>query len=307
MHHRRTLGRQGLKLGASGLALAGLAWAGPAAWAQGPAPASPAPEASPVAPSIPMLVAQGLEPLAQRLQGGLAAFNRGDFQAYVSDLAPRVRYDGVEVGRDSFVEVNQELRQSFPTLSAKLEALSVKPGGSGEAYATAKVAFDGAATNYEGSGLRATYREVGQITTRYRQSGGQWVGEAMQVGWNDSFIDVGEGFGVLGFTTLPTMVGAGQPYRFRLFAGRAPERGIDVRFAYAVVPLARVLAKDGAAAVAKELRYVGMPANGIDEMRRAPAEKGPHVHLLVANQVLVLGAESALVGQKVYTRFVRVE
>lgn len=270
------------------------------AWAQGEAPSALAPVAT-------RTVGAGLEPLAARLEAGLAAFDRGDFATYVADLAPRLRYDGVELSRDNFIEVNQELKQSFPNLKARLEALTVKGVGSSEALATVKVAFEGSATSYEGSGLRATYREEGQIATRYRQRGQGWVGEEMRVGWNDSFIDVGEGFGVLGFTTLPTLVGAGQPYRFRLFAGRAPERGIEVRYAYAMVPLARVLAKDGAESVAKELRYQLMPNEGVDQRVRAPQAVGPYVHLLVANQMLVVGAESALVGQKVYTRFVRVE
>lgn len=287
MSHRRTI-----LAAAMAIALAG-APAG-AALAQG----APAPAASP----SPVEAA-----LRANLDKSLTAFNRGDFPGYLHDFGQRLAYNGITVDRGRLVEINQELKQSFPNLKMAYKSTRIAPMGDAEASVTTVAEFTGSTNSYDGSGLGATYRETGEVTAFYRRGGDGWRTDSLNVAWNDSFIDIGRAFGVMGFTTLPVLVGVGQPYRIRLYVGEDTVSGVGVSYAYAAVPLATVIAKSGAEEVFRALKFSPFPAQGLDQELRAPAKDGTYAHVLVVNKFWRGGGQESLLGQKIYTRLVRVE
>jgi hypothetical protein len=245
--------------------------------------------------------------LKANLEKSLQAFNRGDFQGYLHDFAAKLGYNGVTVDRARLVEINQELKQSFPNLKMSYKSTRINPMGETEANVTTVAEFTGSTKSYDGSGLAATYREAGEVTASYERTGEGWRTDSLQVAWNDSFIDIGRAFGVMGFTTLPVLLGADQPFRMRLFVGEDSVPGVGVSYAYAAVPLETLIAKTGAEEVFRALKFVELPAKGLDTELRAPAKAGTYAHVLVVNKFWRGAGQESLLGQKIYTRLVRVE
>lgn len=272
------------------------------------APLSGAPTAAafaqgaPKAPEGPVHAA-----LRGNLDKSLQAFNRGDFPGYLHDFGPRIGYNGLQVDRARLVEINADLKQSFPNLKMAYKATSINPMGDAEASVTTVAEFTGSTKSYDGSGLAATYRETGEVTAFYKRDGASWRTDTLQVNWNDSFIDMGRAFAVMGFTTLPTLLGTTQPYKARLFVGEDTVPGVGVSYAYATVPLATVIAKTGAEEVFRALKFQPFPEGGLDAEFRGPAKDGTYVHVLVVNKFWRGGGQESLLGQKIYTRLVRVE
>lgn len=245
--------------------------------------------------------------LRGHLDKSLAAFNRGDFPGYLHDFGMRLAYNGITVDRARLVEINQELKQSFPNLKMAYRSTRIAPMGDAEASVTTVAEFTGSTNSYDGSGLGATYREAGEVTAFYKRNGEGWRTDALQVSWNDSFIDIGRAFGVMGFTTLPTLLGTDQPYRVRIYVGEDTVPGVGVSYAYASVPLATVIAKTGAEEVFRALKFTSFPEGGVDTELRSPATAGTYAHVLVVNKFWRGGGQESLLGQKIYTRLVRVE
>ena len=245
--------------------------------------------------------------LRANLDKSLQAFNRGDFPGYLHDFAQRLSYNGITVDRARLVEINADLKQSFPNLKMAYKASRINPMGDAEASVTTVAEFTGTTKSYDGSGLAASYRESGEVTAFYKRDGAAWRTDALQVNWNDSFIDIGRSFAVMGFTTLPTLVGVGQPYKARLFVGEDTVPGVGVSYAYTAVPLATVVAKSGAEEVFRALKFQPFPEAGLDTELRAPEKAGTYVHVLVVNKFWRGGSQESLLGQKIYTRLVRVE
>ena len=264
-----------------------------AALAQGGAPAA---AASPVEAA-----------LRANLDRSLLAFNRGDFPGYLHDFGTRLAYNGITIDRSRMVEINQELKESFPNLKMAYKSTRITPMGDAEANVTTVAEFTGSTKSYDGSGLGATYREAGEVTAFYKRDGQDWRTDSLQVSWNDSFIDIGRAFAVMGFTTLPTLLGARQPYRIRLYVGEDTVPGVGVSYAYASVPLATVIAKSGAEEVFRALKFSEFPARGVDTELRAPERPGTYAHVLVVNKFWRGSSQESLLGQKIYTRLVRVE
>lgn len=245
--------------------------------------------------------------LKQTLDTSLEAFNRGDFEGYLHDFFPRVSYNGLQVERKRLVEINRDLKKAFPDLQMRYQRMRITPMGDRQAAATTVAEFVGKTPNYEGSGLPATYREAGQVTALYRQVDGRWATHQLQVAWNDSYIDIGHPFSLMGFSALPSLVGAGQPYRVRLFAGNDSRPNVGVQYAYTVAPLSDVLEKEGAERIFGALNFQPLPEGGLKGELVAPADSGTYAHVLVVNKVWDRGNEPIILGQKVYTRLVRVE
>lgn len=245
--------------------------------------------------------------LRGNLDKSLGGFNKGDFETYLHDVDGRLTYNQLHVERSRLLEINRELKSSFPNLKMAYKEIRINPIAAEEATATTVAEFSGQTSNYDGSGLPASYREVGQVTAFYRKDRERWQTNQLQVAWNDSFIDIGREFGVMGFTGLPTLVGVGQPYRLRLFSGDDATPGVGTTFAYAAVPLASVIDKAGAEEVFKALKFAPIDKAGIDVELRAPKREGTYAHVLVVNKAWRLGNNESLLGQKIYTRLVRVE
>lgn len=245
--------------------------------------------------------------LRAQLDRDLEAFNRGDFKAYLSDFAPKVTYNELTVTRDAMIELNTELKQTFPNLKMRYDRVRIQSDTPNEAWATTVADFSGQTKNYDGSGYPATYHESGQITALYKQVNGQWTTDQVQVAWNDSYIDIGEPFGTLGFSALPTLAGVGQPYQFRLWVGHEYMTTSSESYAYTMVPLATVLDKKGSEQIFNTLKFAPVPFKGLNLEMRAPDKPGTYVHLLVLNKSQRTRYGEAPIGQKVYTRVVRVE
>jgi hypothetical protein len=223
------------------------------------------------------------------------------------DFAQRIHYNGITVDRVRLIEINQELKQSFADLKMVYQSVRITPTGPSEAIATTATEFTGKTKSYDGSSLAATYRETGEITAFYKKQGNVWKTDTLQIAWNDSFIDIGETFGAIGFTTLPALVGADQPYRLRMFTGEDGRTSVAVNYAYAVVPLSTVMAKEGAEEVFRALKFTEMPEGGLDLEKRSPKAPGTYAHVMVINKFSHFGQQERLHGQKIYTRLVRVE
>lgn len=245
--------------------------------------------------------------LRAQLERDLDAFNRGDFKGYLSDFAPKVTYNELTVTREAMIELNTELKQTFPNLKMRYDRVRIQSDTPNEAWATTVADFSGQTKNYDGSGYPATYHESGQITALYKQVNGQWLTDQVQVAWNDSYIDIGEPFGTLGFSSLPTLAGVGQPYPLRLWVGHEFMTNASDSYAYAMVPLATVLDKKGSEQIFSTLKFAPVPAKGLNLEMRAPDKPGTYVHLLVLNKSQRTRYGEAPIGQKVYTRVVRVE
>lgn len=245
--------------------------------------------------------------IRQSLEISLSAFNAGDFEGYLHDFAPRITYNALPVDRPRLVDINKELRESFPNLKMKYDRIRVSPMGDNEASATTITEFTGSTNNYDNSGLSATYRESGQVTALYQHEGANWITHQLDVAWNDSFIDIGQVFGSMGFNTLPTLTGTGQPYRLRLYVGDDERQGFGVAYAYAIAPLKSVIDKAGAEQVFKQLEFKAVPRTGLDQELIAPKAAGTYAHVLVVNKYWHAGNNESIVGQKIYTRLVRIE
>jgi hypothetical protein len=245
--------------------------------------------------------------VAAQLQQDLEAFNRGDFKAYLADFAPKVTYNELTVTRDQMVDLNSELKQAFPNLRMRYDRIRVQADTPDEAWATTVADFSGTTRNYDGSGYPATYHEAGQLTALYKKKNGQWVTDQVQVAWNDSYIDIGDPFGTLGFSSLPTLAGIGQPYQFRLWVGHEFMTSATEAYAYTMVPLATVLDKKGSEQIFSTLKFAPIPPKGLNLEMHAPDQPGTYVHLLVVNKLQRTRYGEAPIGQKVYTRVVRVE
>lgn len=245
--------------------------------------------------------------LRQHLESSLAAFNQGDFEGYLHDIAPRVTYNGVEVERARLMEINHELRRSFPNLTMRYRSIAVTEMSETEANVTTVAEFSGNTTDYDGSGLPGTYSETGQVTAMYRKGAEGWRAKTLQVAWNDSFIDVGQDFGLIGFTSLPVLAGVKQAYWLRLFVGDDRLRGAFTEYAYALVPLATVLSKNGAEEVFRSLRFAPVPKQGVMARRTMPSRPGTYAHVLVVPRVLRQGGQEVVHANKIYTRLMQVE
>jgi hypothetical protein len=245
--------------------------------------------------------------LRAQLDRDLDAFNRGDFKGYLADFAPKVSYNELTVTRDQMIELNHELKQTFPNLRMRYDRVRLQADTPDEAWATTVADFSGQTRNYDGSGFPATYHESGQITALYKRVNGQWSTDQLQVAWDDSYIDIGEPFGVLGFSALPTLAGAGQPYQFRLWVGQEYMTNTQQSYAYTMVPLATVLDKKGSEQIFGSLKFAPVPQTGLNLEMHAPEQPGTYVHLLVLNKIQRTRYGEAPIGQKVYTRVVRVE
>lgn len=266
------------------------------ALAQGSSPApSPAPAAS------------GEQSVKDGLQTSRRDFNAGNFEGYLHDFEPHITYNGLPVDRTRLVEINKELKESFANLKMRYEQLRVRALSPSEISANTVTEFTGSTNNYDNSGLAATYRETGQVTALYHQDGGKWLTNTLDVSWNDSFIDIGQVFGAMGFSTLPTLTGTSQPYRLRLWVGDDERPGFGVSYAYVMAPLKSVIEKSGAEQVFKELQFKNVPSSGLDLDMVAPKEPGTYAHVLVINKYWRAGNNESIVGQKIYTRLVRVE
>ncbi|MDB5098791.1 MAG: hypothetical protein JWM80_3212 [Cyanobacteria bacterium RYN_339] len=245
--------------------------------------------------------------LKASLDQSLAAFNTGDFEGYLHDFAPQLDYNGLRVDRARLVDINKELRDSFKNLSMKYERIRVNTISPDEAAATTVTEFSGSTTNYDNSGLAATYRETGQVTALYKRAGERWTTGLLDVAWNDSYIDIGQNFGAIGFSTLPTLGGTKQPYRFRLFVGEDERPGFGVAYAYTTAPLKNVIEKAGAEEVFKQLQFKPVPTEGVEAEFHGPDTPGTYAHVLVINKYWKAGNNESIVGQKIYTRLMRVE
>lgn len=245
--------------------------------------------------------------LQEVLDRSLQGFNRGDFEGYLSDLWPRVTYNGLIVQKSRLLDINKELKQSFPELSMRYRRVRIQPQGADEAAATTVAEFTGKTNNYQGYGLPATYREEGQVRATYQKVNGKWLAHQLNVAWNDSYIDVGREFATMGFSTLPTLVGADQSYNMRLYVGNASTPGVAVVYAYALAPLSAMIEKDGAEEIFKGLKFRPVGTQGVNAELRSPAKPGTYAHILVMNKFWRQGQEEMILGQKIYTRLVRVE
>jgi hypothetical protein len=241
------------------------------------------------------------------LERGLTAFNRGDFKGYLADFAPKVSYNELTVDKARLIEVNQDLKQAFPNLKMKFNKIRVRSESPDEAWATTLAEFTGETRNYDGSGFPATYRESGQVSAFYKRQRGEWLTDQVQVAWNDSYIEIGQSFGSLGFTSLPTLTGVTQPFRLRLWVGHDYMSHEQVTYAYTLAPLAAVLDKASADAVFSKMTFAPVTTRGLDKEMRAPEKGGTYVHVLVMNKVQRTRAGEVPIGQKIYTRLVRVE
>lgn len=241
------------------------------------------------------------------LDRSLEGFNRGDFEAYLSDLWPRVTYNGLIVQKQRLLEINKELKDSFPELGMRYRRVRIQPNGPEEAAATTVAEFTGRTSNYQGYGLPATYREEGQVKATYQKVNGKWLAHQLNVAWNDSYIDVGREFATMGFSTLPTLVGAEQPYNLRLFVGNDTTPGVAVVYAYTLAPLSAMIEKEGAEEIFKALKFRAVGSQGVNTELRAPEKKGTYAHVLVMNKYWRQGKEEMILGQKIYTRLVRIE
>ncbi|MEB3198513.1 MAG: hypothetical protein VKP62_15050 [Candidatus Sericytochromatia bacterium] len=245
--------------------------------------------------------------LRSHLELSLKAFNRGDFDGYLHDLSPQVTYNGIQVERARLVEINRELKRSFGDLRMRYRAVTVSEMGDGEANVTTVAEFTGTTANYDGSGLPATYSEVGEVTAMYRRAADGWRADTLQVAWNDSFIDIGQPFGVMGFTSLPVLLSAKQPYKLRMYFGDDSMSGARTEYAYSLVPLATVISKTGAEDVYRSLRFTLVPKRGLNVNRAAPSAPGTYTHVLVVPKLWRRGGQESLLGHKIYTRLVQVE
>jgi hypothetical protein len=245
--------------------------------------------------------------LRQNLERSLSAFNRGDFEGYLHDVEATVTYNGIEVPRGRLREINSDLKQSFGNLKMRYKSVAINEMGDLDANVTTVSEFTGSTSNYDATGLPATYVEVGEVTSLYRKTPHGWRSGLLQVAWNDSFIDIGRPFSMLGFSSLPTLLGASQPYRFRLHVADDALEGSRVEYAYAVVPLATVISKNGAEEVYKSLRFTPVPRTGVAQDLRAPAKPGTYTHVLVVPKLWSRAAQETLLGHKIYTRLVQVE
>ncbi|MEB3328689.1 MAG: hypothetical protein VKQ33_05605 [Candidatus Sericytochromatia bacterium] len=245
--------------------------------------------------------------LRESLEQGLGAFNRGDFEGYLHDMEATVTYNGIAVPRDRLREINGDLKQSFGNLKMRYKSVTINRLGELDANVTTVAEFTGSTANYDATGLPATYVEVGEVTSRYRRTSQGWRSGVLQVAWNDSFIDIGRPFSMLGFTSLPALLGATQPYRFRLHVADDALEGTRVEYAYTVVPLATVISKDGAEEVYKSLRFLPLPRAGVDLQVKAPSQPGTYTHVLVVPKLWRRADQETLLGHKIYTRLVQVE
>lgn len=245
--------------------------------------------------------------LRATLERGLTAFNRGDFKGYLADFAPKVSYNELTVDKARLIDVNQDLKQAFPNLKMRFNKVRVRSESPDEAWATTLAEFTGETRNYDGSGFPATYRESGQVSAFYKRQGGEWITDQVQVAWNDSYIEIGQSFGSLGFTALPTLTGVTQPFRLRLWVGHDYMSHEQVTYAYTLAPLAAVLDKSSADAVFSKMTFAQVSTKGLDKEMRAPEKPGTYVHVLVMNKVQRTRAGEVPIGQKIYTRLVRVE
>ncbi|MEB3284458.1 MAG: hypothetical protein VKN33_04140 [Candidatus Sericytochromatia bacterium] len=245
--------------------------------------------------------------LRRHLDKSLDAFNHGDFEGYLHDIAPRVEYNGIEVERARLLEINHDLRRSFPNLRMRYRSIDVSEMSDTEANVTTVAEFSGSTSNYDASGLSGTYREIGQVTAMYRKKGDDWIADTLQVAWNDSFIDVGQDFGLMGFSNLPVLAASQQSYWLRFFVGDDSFRGTFTEYAYALVPLSTVLAKNGAEEVYRALRFAPIPRRGIVTRRATPSRPGTYAHVLVVPKVLRQAGQEVVQANKIYTRLVQVE
>jgi hypothetical protein len=245
--------------------------------------------------------------LRQNLERSLGAFNRGDFEGYLHDMEATVTYNGIEVPRDRLREINGDLKQSFGNLKMRYKSVAINEMGDLDANVTTVAEFTGSTANYDATGLPATYKEVGEVTSLYRQTPQGWRSGVLQVAWNDSFIDIGRPFSMLGFTSLPMLLGASQTYRFRLHVADDALEGARVEYAYAVVPLSTVISKNGAEEVYKSLRFTPIARTGVDLELRAPSRPGTYTHVLVVPKLWSRDDQETLLGHKIYTRLVQVE
>lgn len=249
--------------------------------------------------------------VAASLDASLRAFNAGDFAGFLRDFASRVRYNEFTVPRARLVEINRDLKGTFPDLKMRYDSRRVTAPAPGEVVATTVSTFTGSTPDYEGSGLAARYRESGQVTARYRPVGaGQWRTDTLQVAWNDAFIDIGPAFAMLGFEALPALQPAGRPYRLRLQVGSADSRpGAGVAYAYMLAPLADLLSKADAEKAYERLQFKPLPPAGLDSRMPTPTPAGTYAHVLVVNKFVSVGPGQPVVplGQKIYTRVLRVE
>ena len=229
--------------------------------------------------------------LRATLERGLSAFNKGDFQAYLADFAPTVSYNELRVPKRRLIEVNQDLKEGFPNLKMRFNKIRVRSESPNEAWATTLAEFTGSTRNYDGSGFPATYRESGQVSAFYKRQNGEWITDQVQVGW----------------TALPTLTGVAQPYRLRLWVGQDYMSHERVTYAYTLAPLAAVIDKAGADAIFGKLQFQPLTAKGLDVEMRAPEKAGTYVHVLVMNKTERTRSGERPIGQKVYTRLVRVE
>jgi hypothetical protein len=218
-----------------------------------------------------------------------------------------VSYNGIEVPRARLHEINSDLKQSFGNLKMRYRSVAINEMGDLDANVTTVAEFRGSTSNYDATGLPATYVEVGEVTSLYRRTPQGWRSGVMQVAWNDSFIDIGRPFSMLGFTSLPALLGASQAYRFRLHVADDSLEGARVEYAYAVVPLATVISKNGAEEVYKSLRFTPVGREGVDLEVRAPAKPGTYTHVLVLPKLWTRDEQETLLGHKIYTRLVQVE
>lgn len=270
--------------------------------------AVPAPLALPAFAQAPSDAPNAAEQaLRETLERGVAAFNKGDMAGYLSDFAPEVNYNELKIPRDRLVDINVDLKKAFPSLTMRYSKIRVRADSPDEGWATTIAEFSGEARNYENSGYPATYRESGQVSAHYKKVNGEWVTDEVMVAWNDSSIDVGTPFGALGFTALPTLTGVNQPYRLRLVVGHNVFEQTETNYAYTIVPFASVLDQKASEAVFAGLKFQAVPVKGVDVELRAPAKAGTYVHLMVLSKGRHDRMGDALIGQKVYTRLVRVE
>jgi hypothetical protein len=245
--------------------------------------------------------------LRNSLDQSLAAFNQGDFKAYLSDLGARVSYNELLVDRSVLQDINQELKTAFPDLKMSYDSVQIRPLGPDEANATTVATFKGKTADYGDTGLAATYEETGEVSSIYNRLGGKWLTHQLDARWDDSAIRIGESFSLLGFSSLPSLMGAKENYRFRLYIGDDERDNVTVSEAYALVPLASVIDKAQSQAVMDGLKFQPLNTKGLDVEMSAPAKPGTYVHLLVINKTIKEGTHEVPLGEQIYNRLVRVE
>jgi hypothetical protein len=257
--------------------------------------------------------AEELTPLQQtfqkKLSQELASYNKGNFKQSYKLFTEKFRYNGMMTARDTLIQINQETKDSFKNMVMRFKSEPrVTPiDGGKKALVSVEELFTGTTKDYNGTGLSATYREEGLLNRLFVLHKNGWECPEAQLEWNDSSIDVGENFGMMGFSSLSPQMIASQPYNFRLWVSDQDDFMVKTEYTYAVLPMQVMLDTSLSNKAFAELKFTEIASKGVSTTLTAPEKPGFYVHLLIANRYRLGGQGGDLLGQKIYTRLFRVE